>query len=151
MSLATIRTAIKNAISGVASVGVVSDWEPLVKREEDFKTYFASGGKIRGWTITRESSPERKRNQGRVNDRTHVMVIRHYASIESTAASEKDFQDRIETVCDTLRAKENDQLDGTIEEVVQPPSVRLVDARSFGGFVVHYGEIVYAVQEPKTF
>lgn len=154
MALVDIRTAIRTAMLTVANVGPVTAYEPFVRRQEDFKTFFKDGALayIQGWTITREASPERMRDAAHTNERTHVMVIRGYRAIDQDAVnpSEPAFQDLIEAVCNTLRAKENDQLDGTCL-TCGPPSVRIFDPRAFGEFHVHYVEIAYPVTEPKSF
>src|SRR5918999_689436 len=156
MPLANITSAIKTTLEAVSGIGIVTPYEPLVRREEDFKRFFVNPtvGKVRGWTITREASPETVRNQARVNDRRHNMVIRGYEAIGADAATEPAFQDLVETVCDALRVKHNDQLNSTVREV-GPPSARLCEARNFpgaaDGFLVHYAEILFPVIEDKVF
>lgn len=152
MALADIRTRIKTVLEGVAAIGVVTDWEPLTTRREDFLTYFKASALayMQGWTITREQTTERVRNQSRANDRTHLMVIRGYRAIDNATASEKSFQALLEAVCDALRAEENGQLDGTAD-LVGPPVVRITEPREFSGYLVHYAEIAFPATEAKTF
>lgn len=152
MALADIRTALKIAVSGVASIGVVTDFEPWATRKETFLTYFKSGALayMQGWTITRESSLEEKRTQERSNSRRHLMVIRGYRALDQDGATEKAFQDLIEAVCAALRVKELDALDGTAL-LVGPPSVRISEPRTFSDYLVHYVDIAVPVTEEVTF
>jgi hypothetical protein len=152
MPLAAIRAAIKTTLEAVSNIGIVTPYEPLTTRDEDFKRFFfkATLGIVRGWTITREASPETVRNQARVNDRRHLMVIRGYEAVGVDAAGEEAFQDLVETVCDALRVKHNDQLNSTVREV-GPPSVRIIEVRKFSDYLVHYAEIAFPLIEDKTF
>ena len=152
MPLAGIRAALKTTLEGVASVGIVTAYEPLTTRREHFESYFkhAALAYMQGWTIMRESSLETTRNQARTNDRRHLMVIRGYRTIDSQGASEAAFQDLVESVCDAFRAKENDQLDGQAD-LIGPPSVRIFEPRDFAGYLVHYVEIAMPIVEAKTF
>ena len=152
MPLSEIRSAIKTTLDAVASIGVVTDYEPLARRQEDFERFFVNAtlGLVRGWTITREASPETVRNQARVNDRRHLMVIRGYQAIGADGTTEKAFQDLVETVCDALRVKHNDQLNTTAREI-GPPSVRVLEPRVFSEYLVHYVEIAMPVIEDKVF
>lgn len=152
MSLATIRSAIQTTMQAVADIGVVTDFEPWATRKERFLTYFKAEALayMQGWTITRESTLERKRDQQRTNSRVHVMVIRGYRAMDQEGTTEKDFQNLIETVCAALRVKELDHLDGTAL-LVGPPAVRIVETRTFAEYLVHYGEIALPVTEEVTF
>lgn len=152
MALSDIRTKLKAVLDGVTSIGVVTDFEPWANRKERFDVYFKSAALayMQGWTITRESSIEEKRHQERVNSRRHLMVIRGYRALDTEGATEKTFQDLIETICGALRAKELDQLDGTAL-LVGPPQVRIAEARMFSDYLVHYVEITMAVTEEVSF
>jgi hypothetical protein len=105
---------------------------------------------MQGWTITRESTVETKRDQERVNSRRHLMVIRGYRALDQEGSTEKDFQDLVETVCAALRVKELDHLDGTAL-LVGPPSVRIAEIRTFSDYLVHYVEITMPATEEVTF
>jgi hypothetical protein len=151
--LADQRAAIRSTMAGLApTIGVVTEYEVMVRRKEDFVTKFkhADLAYMQGWTITREASLETKRNTARTNDRLHVFVIRGYRTIDQHGATETAFQDDVERVCDALRAEENDQLNATAKSV-GPPSVRVFEPRDFSGYAVHYVEIACPAVEPKTF
>lgn len=150
MSLATIRSAIKTALEAVASIGVVTDYEPLATRREDFERFFKPPGQayVRGWTITRESTVERD-DTTESNWSDHLFVIRGYGTLGTDGASEKTFQDLVESVLTALRAEQRNQLGGAAT-IVGPPSVRIFEPRSFGGYLVHYVEIALRCSEIVT-
>lgn len=150
MSLATLRTGLQSLLAGITDIGVVTDYEPFVQREEDFRTYFydAPADRILGWTITRESTSERDKDNA-TTWRNHAMVIRGYAPVGQKGFTEKAFQDLIEDICDAVRAQQLPQLVGfgvTSVTFVGPPQVRLVEARQFFDKLVHYVEITIACE-----
>lgn len=152
MGWVDIRAAYKAELEAVANIGVVTDFEPLTTRREQFLTYFKHAGLsyMQGFTFTREQTTETPRNQARKNDRIHLVVTRGYRAIDNDVQSERAFQELIEAVCDRLRAIENTQLNATLHRV-GPPSVRIVEPREFAGYLVHYAEIGQALIEEKTF
>ena len=141
MSLADIRTAIQGAMQEVPSVGIVNDFEPWARREEEFRVYFYDRAleHIRGWTITRQATQEVDDSQ-EANFSTHLMVIRGYRALANGASTEKDFQDLIETIRTRLRAEQYGHFGGVCT-MVAPPQVRVVEVRSFTEYLVHYVEI----------
>lgn len=147
MSVQTIRTALAAAVASVASVGVVTAFEPLATRREDFETYFkhASLAYIQGWTLTRESTDEREKDTEE-NWATHLFVIRGYRALGTDGSTETAFQDLVEAVRARLRREQRDQLGGEAT-FVGPPSVRIIEPRTFGGYLVHYAEIAVRCTE----
>ena len=149
MSLALIRTEYKTILEGIANIGKVHDYERWSVEWKKFLDQFKSAdNKIKGWTITRESSPEEFK-PGPGYDRSYNMVIRGYMGLDDTNASEKTFQDLIETVCNTLRPKTT--LNGKILQVEKPLQVTTVEIREFGGVLCHYCELRQLAQEEGTF
>ncbi len=141
MPLADIRSAIQAAMQQVAAIGVVTDYEPLATRKEEFERYFKAStlAYVLGWTITRESTDERDATTEQ-NWSDHLIVIRGYRPIGTAGATEKDFQDLIEAVRVRLRTEQRDQLGGAAT-FVGPPKVRIAEPRDFAGYLVHYCEI----------
>ena len=146
MSVAILRAAIKTAIESVASVGVVTDYEPYVRTEAEIKIFFqvAEATQLLGWTVTRERTEERDSSTGLDMDQ-HLMVLRGYAAVNANAASEKAFQDLIETVRARLRQERVNGFGGQFN--VHPPNVRTVEARLLSGVLVHYCEITLPCDE----
>ena len=147
MSLATIRTALQAAMQTVSGVGIVTDYEPLAQRKEDFERFFKSSALayVLGWTITRESTAERDADTEQ-NWSEHLLVLRGFRPVGTEGATEKAFQDLIETVRVRLRTEQRDQLGGTAT-FVGPPQVRIVEPRNFSGYLVHYCEITLRCTE----
>lgn len=147
MSLAEIRAGLKGALEDVPRIGLVTDYEPWARREEDFRRYFFDPalGYILGWSITRQATTEVDDTHDE-NTATHLMVIRGYRALADGAATEKDFQDLIETVRARLRLEQRARF-GKICLAVGPPQVRTVEARLFADYLVHYVEITQQVQE----
>lgn len=146
MPLSEIRAEYKTILSTVPDIGVVHDYErwsaDWAKFLEQFKD--PATGKIRGWTITRERSPE-VFGAGSSYERGHVMVLRGYMGLHDVEASEKVFQDLIETVCDTFRPKTT--LNGKVQQVEAPLQVDVVEARMLGSVLCHYCELRQTVTE----
>lgn len=153
MSLADIRSALKTTIEAVTDVGIVSDFDPLVTTEDQFRTFFFNDdlGYVLGWTITRERTEEVDAVTS-LNWRSHDIVIKGYrgaleADGSATPTAEKDFQDMVEAVCVVLRNRQDDGLGGNVS-IVEPPQVRVVDVRKYGdAYVVHYAEILVRCRE----
>jgi hypothetical protein len=147
MSLGDIRTAIQGAMQEVPSVGIVNDFEPWARREEEFRRYFFDRPleHIRGWTITRQATEEID-NTLDGNFSTHLMVIRGYRALADGASTERDFQDLIEAIRTRLRAEQYGHFGGVCT-LVGPPQVRVVEVRSFSDYLVHYAEITVECME----
>ncbi len=148
MSLASMRSAIKSILEGVAGIGVVHDYE---RWTVDWATYLSlfrapAQNLINGWTISRASTSEVAFASGR-HRRSHRFIVRGYYSQKDAAGSEKNFQDLIEAVCDGLRG--NVSLNGTAESS-GPPQVRRVESRTLGDVLCHYCEIGLDADEEMT-
>jgi hypothetical protein len=147
MALAEIRAAIASAMTQVTAVGKVNAYEPLATREEDFRTFFLDPllDYVQGWSITREMTTERDRDT-ESNMSTHLMVIRGYRALGLSGGTEEAFQDIVEAVRTRLRREQREQLGGEAT-FVGPPSVRILEPRMFGSYLVHYVEILLPVTE----
>lgn len=150
MSLSIIRTEIKGIMDGVTDIGVVHDYERLATDWIKFLSFYKPAGKnyIRGWSITRQKSPEKGNGEddtaAHQYRRMHNMVIRGYYGLKDSDASEKVFQDLVETVCDTFRGKPT--LNGKADDS-SPPQVDIFETRMFGTVLCHYVEIRIVVEE----
>jgi len=149
MSLAAIRTKIKEILSTVPGIGRVYDYGRWTADWSRFLNTFKSVDKINGWLITRRASTEELfgENVPPVHHRTHEFVIEGYFSLRDDVASEKTFQDLIEAICETFRG--NLTLDGTAL-VSEPPQVESVDSSTLGGVLVHQTRIVIRATERLT-
>jgi hypothetical protein len=156
MPLAEIRAGVKARILTVPDVGKVWTFEPHFTRDEDRALYAEYGGEIRAWTITRESTEETEEPPNTcVNFANHLLIVRHYRSMNGHAATEETFQNAVETVRDALRLEQREWFGLTEVFKCGPPSVRLVEMRMLGqagagGPLVHYAEITLPVIEQTS-
>ena len=141
MSLAAIRSQIKIILESVPSVGTVYDY---LRWDEDWKGFFNLFNSSRGWMITRVSTVEDRELAHNLNTRIHTFQIIGFMFLKDEAASEKTFQNLIETICDTFRA--NPTLNNTALDS-DPLEVTLVENRIFGSIVVHYTQLTLRVKE----
>ena len=114
-TLANIRTQIKAKLDGITGIGVVNDYERYAKSQSEFKGFYLDTDKILGWHIRRVNKKETRPYLGRwviVNE----WRLRGYMSIDDAAASEKTFDDLIESIGDAFKA--DDTLTGTIDTMV---------------------------------
>ena len=153
MSMPAIRTQIKTILEGVTGIGVVHDYERWAKDWSQFLTFFKSGSVINGWTVTRTRTEERALC-GNQNEQVHVFVIRGYYAVDDSAATEKTFQDLIETIRTTFRT--NYTLNGACE-TTNPEwgsmagksgiQADVIEPRMFFGVLCHYCELSLGAQE----
>lgn len=150
MSLAQIRTALKATVETVANVGIVSEFEPAIQREEDLTTYFrdADLGYILGWSMTRETTTARDAST-ETDFEEHLIVLRAYRQVDNKGASEKALQDLVELVRAAIRAEEAGRWNDLVQ-FVGHPQVRIFEARLFGAILVHYCEVTVLVTEHVT-
>jgi len=146
MSLSLIRDEIKSILSGVSGVGTkVHDYERYAKTWEEYLAFFKSDGLIKGWTITRTSTPEVK-STTTTNMRTHTFLIRGYFSLDDSAATEKTFQNIIEAIATAFRVKPT--LNGKAFDS-EPLQVDTVGSVMFGSVLCHFCELRLLVQEEE--
>src|SRR3990167_6470997 len=96
-----------------------AEWKKMLDIYKD-----PDSGKINGWTISRESSPEIF-IPGCGSERRHAIVVRGYFGLEDDEASEKIFQDLIEVICSPLPTETN--LPGRAHQVEVPVQVDSVE------------------------
>lgn len=151
MSLSAIRTEVKTILQNVTDIGVVHDYERWSNDWNTILSMFQPSGKayIRGWMITRRATQEVVVTQGLggSNQREHSFVIKGVFGLKDDIASEKTFQDLIESICSALRG--NPTLNGSAIEC-DPPQVMSVDIRMFSQVLCHYAEIELKAAEIVT-
>lgn len=151
MSLSAIRTEIKTILNSVTDIGVVHDYERWSKDWNTILSLFQPSGKayIRGWMITRRATSEQVITQGPggTNQRDHSFVIKGVFGLKDDTASEKTFQDLLESICTALRG--NPTLNGSALGC-EPPQVLSVDIRMFSQVLCHYAEIELKASEIVT-
>lgn len=146
MSLSLIRDQIKTILLAVEGVGTkVHDYERWAKTWEEYLAFFKSNGLIKGWTITRTSTPEAE-STTTTNMRTHTFLIRGYYSLDDSAGTEKTFQDIIENIAAAFRA--NKTLNGQAFDS-GPLQVDMVGNVMFGSVLCHFCELRLLVLEEE--
>jgi hypothetical protein len=149
MSEATIRAAIYNAVNGVSDVGLVYDYERLVKDWSEFQSMFTTtinGTKqVRAWWVGYrgiiEVDGSRFKTPKRIT-RKHLFHIKGFMGIDDSEATEKTFAALAEDVCDALDS--NVTLNGL---GYVTPATTSVDPRPFSDVLVHGALIVVEVTE----
>jgi len=98
------RDAIQSMLSGINGIGIVHNYERYAKREADFQAFYkdTTNNRILGWNFSRVSTAELDLDNGGVR-RVYTWRIRGFMSIDDADASERTFQELIETICSTFR------------------------------------------------
>jgi hypothetical protein len=138
-----MRQQVKVILQGVAGIGRIHDYERYATRPEALKALFVQGGKLHGWTITREKTPAVYR-MNLHTERHHRFVLRGYYALDDGAASEKTFQDLLEAIEVAFRS--NVTLNDTAE-LAGPLQVERVTPVLFAGVLCHFAELSLEAQE----
>lgn len=149
MSLSGVRDALKTLVEGVTGIGVVHDYERHAKDWATYLGFYKKAGTsvINGWQITRRATREEE-HAAQQTYRFHTFIINGFYSLDDSAASEKTFQDLVESICTAVR--EDADLGGAAFHVT-PPTVTVVEQRMFGDVLVHFCEINVQAEEDVTF
>ena len=144
MSLANNIQAIQTileAVTGVANVyDTVRNWQ-TEKQFRDAATTPAKG--IQFWFITREATAAEDLGP-RLTARRHTIALHGYCGANDAAASEKAFQDLVESVVAALGA------DRKLNQTARhsgPAEVRAVDFRILSNVLCHHAEIALVVED----
>jgi hypothetical protein len=150
MTEATIRTAIYNAVNGVANAGLVYDRERHATTWTDFlalfKTRIGSVSQVRGWMVGYRGISEAESTRFGKGDhritRTHRFQVMGIMGIDDSEGSEKTFAAIAEDVCDALDS------DATLHafHYVSPATLGY-DPSPFAGVLVHAAVITLEVTE----
>ncbi len=146
-----IREQIAVILSAVDGVGVVHQYERLATDWKKFlDLYKDPHGKINGWSITRQKTPQKMLTFDQDVTREYLFIIRGIYGLQDEAASELVFQDTIEAICEAFR--NNDDLNGTCSTTtsnqdISGIQVEVAENRSIGGVLCHYCELHLYAQE----
>lgn len=110
MSQADILGRLKDIISAVAGIGIVHDYERSSRSPAEWLDIMTSGGKINGWTISREAT-ESEWEYHTTNRLRHIFKIKGYYAVDDANASEKTFQELVDLVRKAFN--NNETLTGT--------------------------------------
>lgn len=142
-TLNQVRTAIVAALSGIANVGQVHDYERYAKAEGDFRALYqatiGAGKSLRGWFVRRVSTREVSATVG-VGMEVIGWRITGYLAIDDAAASEKAFDDLIEAIRAAFRA--DPTLGGVVGDLYD--LTQSADSAPYGIQVEESGPVLFA-------
>jgi hypothetical protein len=151
MSLAGMIEAVGDLLATVPGVGTkIHKYERWGADEAAFKNLFLEGDRILGWTITRETTTSVDHVGGTSRD-THTLIIRGYMGLQDAANTEKIFQNLLEAIRATFQPNRRLTVGGVgYAHTSERIQVRTVDHRMFGGYLVHFAELLLRAEELVT-
>lgn len=146
MAETTVRTAIYNALDGIANHGMIYDYTRWVADYTAFLTLFKTtiGGvdQIRGWMISLAEINQEQNDFTGAIWRTYTYRVNGYMGLDDSAATEKTFVALVETLVNAIDD------DATLEAYLyHPPANVLIDTWNFAGVLCHHAQITQIVRE----
>ena len=156
-----IGKAIADELRQVPGIGQVHEFQRYAHDLAKYLGFFRASGnggaaRLLGWMVTRESASEGLGSAAApgsfvpagTNRRVHTFLLFGVMGLEDGTATELEFQDLIEAVCDRFRDNsvlqlldaEGKRRVATLERL-QPPQLDAVDVRQFGAALCHAAEI----------
>jgi len=140
MTVSTQRTAVYNAVVAADSTAKIYDYERFSNDYTDFLSLFSNGSVIYGWIVVYGGqSRERVSFDGKIETVTKWKII-GLMSVDDSAASEKTFTGKIETVMDAV-----DGVSGFWH--VRASNNTVAEMRVIGSVLCHYAEIELEIME----
>jgi len=100
MSLSLIKTQIKTKLEAISGVEKVYDYKRFCSDWVTYKDLFVKDSRVNTWEIERKSFSRMARGgPGDIEDVTHEFIIRGFYSFYDALATEKTFQNLVETIC----------------------------------------------------
>lgn len=149
MSQADILAEIKTIVSGVSGIGVVHDYERSSRGVGEWLDIMTSGGKINGWTISREAT-ESEWEHHTTNRLRHVFKIKGYYAVDDANTSEKTFQALVDLVRKAFNRQETLSGDALISGPAQIDFVGIREIAPDSSYFVHVAELTLAADERET-
>lgn len=145
MAQADIRTAIYNAVAGVAQVGEVHDYARWASTWDAFLDHYRDSvlGQVRGWAVGYAGFEEQDLEFGDSRLRAHRFLVRGVMALEDGEETEKTWATLAESVANAI--KDDTTLAANYYRV--NPAALLVEERQFGGVLCHYAELAVVVIE----
>ena len=156
MSLATVRTKIADLIGAVTGIGKVHEYERYTHDWKQYQKLFTKNDKVNVWqierpTFTRYVHATTGPTSG-VERVIHDFIIRGFYGLSDELASEKTFQDLVESVCQKFRGYPD--LDSTAEMIKMSfsnPITGAIRKEYLGAVLCHMVEINISIQEKVIF
>jgi len=145
MSLTLIRTQIKTKLEAISGVEKVYDYKRFCSDWATYKDLFVKDSKVNTWEIERKSFSKMPRGgSGDVEDTVHDFVIRGFYSFYDALATEKTFQDLVETICANFI---NDPTLGGKAQMVHVPITGEFITGKLGDVLVHIVNINISIED----
>jgi hypothetical protein len=148
MAESSIRTALKNIVSGVSGISNVYDWERDIHDDVGVKNLAVANNSVNMWIIKRTLSEEKRKVMGLnavgASSLLHSYQILGYRGHDDASGSEKAFN----TLIDLLRAafRTNLTLTGTAYRHYYP-QVSQIAFDTLNGRLCHKVTITLQVEE----
>lgn len=145
MSLSIIRTKIKTKLEAISTVKSVYDFRRYCNDWATYQDLFVKDDRVNTWEIERVSfSAVGHGGSGDVEDKTHNFIIRGFYSVLDSLATEKTFQDIVESIVSDFI---NDPtLGGTAKQVHYPITGELRIGK-LGSVLCHIAELHFSVTD----
>lgn len=145
MSLSLIRTQIKTKLEAISGVEKVYDFKRFCADWVTYKELFIKDSKVNTWEIERKSFSRTGRGgSGDVEDTVHDFIIRGFYSFYDVLATEKTFQDLVETICADFI---DDPTLGGKAKIVHVPITGTFTTAMLGSVLCHVCEIAISIED----
>lgn len=120
-TVAQIRAAIVAEMQAVTDIGAVHDYQRYATNNADMAALYRvemgtpPAARLQGWFVSRTSTEEESDALGRYVI-THTWMVRGYRGLDDSAASEKQWDDLIESLMVRFRTRET--LGGVVASTV---------------------------------
>ncbi len=145
MSLSLIRSQIKFKLEAISGVEKVYDFKRFCSDWTTYKDLFIKDSKVNTWEIERKSFSKMPRGgSGDVEDTVHDFIIRGFYSFYDALATEKTFQELVETICADFI---DDPTLGGKAKMVHVPITGTFTTAMLGNVLCHVVEINIAIED----
>ena len=145
MSLSLIRTKIKTKLEAISGVENVYDYKRFCADLATYKDLFIKDSKVNTWEIERKSFESNGIGaSGEVEDVIHTFIIRGFYSFYDELATEKTFQDLVETIRNSFIT---DPTLGGKAKVIHIPITGEFSMAFLGSVLCHRCEIEIIIEE----
>ena len=147
MSLSSIRTKLKTKLEAISGVENVYDFKRYCNDWAAYKDLFVTDSKVNTWEIQRDTfSKTAHGGSGNVQDTENDIVIRGFYSVYDAYASEKTFQDLVDTILESFL---NDPTLGGTAEILHVPITGTFTIGRLGNVLCHIVEIKLTIKDRK--
>ena len=147
--LSDIVAFIKRTLEGVAGIGIVHDYEPIVTEAAQITARLGASGSVHYWTVKRTGTIETRLTNVETS-LVHEITLRGYQEVGDASVTEAPFQRLVSAIADAFRVT-HEIGGGTDAEVFGPAQVEEVGHRMVGQTIItHYVSLRIGAQERLT-